>query len=408
MSTSAPAAKPREQRVAFDDSPLLIANMPVTEDNGLTGWVEIFRVGDYGTKGKYATDDLDRMVANFEAGYIRVPLTFDHDYAGPAFGFAAEVRRNGDILEARFRGVDEWTREAVNRGMWCAISIEAYRGTPSGLPEGVEMSPPVLSAVTLLGAAQPAVKGLREPKFSDRDDSLSSSTKETAPEAATPNHEPEESTHMSDTPKTPDPNIEAQVADLQTKLEAAEAATATATQKLEAALAERDQFKAEAESQKSTAADLSAKVDKLTAAFAASEAKAAKAEFDDRFRKLAREGRVAPAEKEIAFAQFSAARAIDGTGTATKVKFGDKELSNVDLFWQGLESRPERVVEMSQLADPIGPDRETGAPTDPVGKLADAIKARMSEKGITWDAAEAELRRERPALFTAAENAVTA
>lgn len=122
--------------------------------------VEVFRVGDYGPRGSFDEAALDRIAAAYDPARHDAPVTLDHAQSGPAYGWVASLRRRGGVLLATLRDVPETLREAIRGGAYRKRSIELYRALP---PEGA----PYLEAVSFLGAAAPAVKGLADPIFSE-------------------------------------------------------------------------------------------------------------------------------------------------------------------------------------------------------------------------------------------------
>jgi len=128
--------------------------------------VEIFRVGDYGQKGKYTSDDLKQIVENFYASKdtMKVPVTLGHSTAwsqSPAVGWVSELRIDEDkgILLADFTHVPTQVAEAIKAKGYRTVSVELYSDGINGL------KPPVLRSVALVGAAIPEVKGLEDLKI---------------------------------------------------------------------------------------------------------------------------------------------------------------------------------------------------------------------------------------------------
>ncbi len=122
--------------------------------------LEIFRAGDYGVKGRWTEDQLERIAGGYDADLHEAPVTLDHAQSGPAMGWVRGVRRCGDRLVARLRGLDDGLRQLLRSGAFKKRSVELYRELP-------ETGEPYLKAVSFLGAAAPAVKGLREAVFSE-------------------------------------------------------------------------------------------------------------------------------------------------------------------------------------------------------------------------------------------------
>ncbi|AXA36818.1 Phage protein [Candidatus Sumerlaea chitinivorans] len=123
--------------------------------------MEVFRSGDYGAKGRWTEEDLEVLANDYSPDVLEAPLTFDHARSGPAFGWVTRLRRVGDRLVATLSGVPEVVRELVRQGAYKKRSVELIRKfAPTGRP--------YLRAVTLLGAASPEVKGLRDVVFDEQ------------------------------------------------------------------------------------------------------------------------------------------------------------------------------------------------------------------------------------------------
>ena len=119
---------------------------------GLTKWIEIARTGTFtDMSGVPITIDqamLDSLVSSFDETRRRVPLVFGHPKTNaPAFGWVAELHRQGDRLRARFRDVPGEVNKTVVAGHYRNVSMSVG---PDGL----------LWHVGLLGAKQPAIDGL--------------------------------------------------------------------------------------------------------------------------------------------------------------------------------------------------------------------------------------------------------
>ncbi len=136
--------------------------------------VEIFGVGTWkGTKTVTVTGDmLDQMVAAFAqlsdkvAGF-RPPIKLGHTDAqrfigqsngAPALGWVNAVRRVGDKVVADFKDVPSSLVDLIRNRLYNSVSIEILPKLEYG---GVTFEN-VLSAVAVLGAELPAVKGLKE------------------------------------------------------------------------------------------------------------------------------------------------------------------------------------------------------------------------------------------------------
>lgn len=126
--------------------------------------LEVFRAGDYGPKGEWSEEALQGIAADYDPDFHEAPVTLDHAQSGPALGWVAGVRRCGDRLVARLRGVSETLMNHLREGRFKKRSVEIYRSLP-------ETGKPYLKAVSFLGAGAPAVKGLRDALFTDEEPS---------------------------------------------------------------------------------------------------------------------------------------------------------------------------------------------------------------------------------------------
>lgn len=118
--------------------------------------VEVFRAGDYGAKGRWSEEALERLAADYDPALHEAPVTLDHAQQGPALGWVEALRRVGDRLVARLRGLNGRLLELVREGSFKKRSVEIY-------PALRETGRPYLRAVSFLGASVPEVKGLADP-----------------------------------------------------------------------------------------------------------------------------------------------------------------------------------------------------------------------------------------------------
>lgn len=128
-------------------------------------WYEVFATGLHtpleGGAKLWTTEDIDLIVKNYkeqikanEDVELLSPLVVGHPKLdAPAYGWVADVRRNGDVLEAKFVNVDSEFAEVVNAKKYAKVSIaldDKYN----------------LRHIGFLGAKAPAVKGLKTIQFS--------------------------------------------------------------------------------------------------------------------------------------------------------------------------------------------------------------------------------------------------
>ena len=126
-------------------------------------WLEVFRAGDYGDqkKGTWSETDLDRIVSNYEPAYHEAPVTTDHAQSGPRYGVVTALRRVGGVLEAKLGRLSAALKSAISDGSYQGRSVELYKD--------LDGKGPYLRALTFLGAAVPAVKGLKPVSFREGD-----------------------------------------------------------------------------------------------------------------------------------------------------------------------------------------------------------------------------------------------
>ena len=124
----------------------------------MSEWIDLCRVGTWtardGRKVTIMPRDLDAIVESYDPKEREAPLVFGHPKDDdPAYGWVEALRRSGDILQGKFTQVADGVKELVSRGRYKKISIALF-------PDGK-----TLRHVGLLGAAAPAVSGLRSVKF---------------------------------------------------------------------------------------------------------------------------------------------------------------------------------------------------------------------------------------------------
>lgn len=121
--------------------------------------MEVFRAGDYGERGTWTEEQIERLAADYNAQLHEAPLTLDHAQTGPALGWVRALRRVGDRLVAQVALGPGKVRDFLREGGFKKRSVEIQREHPS-------TGRPYLRAVSLLGAASPAVEGLEPVAFS--------------------------------------------------------------------------------------------------------------------------------------------------------------------------------------------------------------------------------------------------
>jgi hypothetical protein len=121
-------------------------------------WLEIFRAGDYGSRGKYTERDLQAIAASYDPSLHEAPVTIGHpEMNAPALGWVEKLRASGGTLLAKLRQVQPAFEDLVRRGSFKKRSVAFYR--PDG---GSQLR---LRHLAFLGAQPPEVKGLADPEF---------------------------------------------------------------------------------------------------------------------------------------------------------------------------------------------------------------------------------------------------
>lgn len=137
--------------------------------------VEIFKTGTWrpstGGQTTFTGTDLDDMVASFEAlntqpgfvpalklGHSAMQRFFGNKQGAPRLGSVAKIWRVGDKILANFRDVPDELVDLIEKDRYNQVSVEVF---PKYEFEGKTFKN-LLTAVALLGAELPAVKGLKD------------------------------------------------------------------------------------------------------------------------------------------------------------------------------------------------------------------------------------------------------
>jgi len=120
--------------------------------------VEIMRTGTWNGK-RFGNADLDELGANFSRVGFRPPVKLGHtDKPGdPAYGWVSSLRRVKDRLLAGFVSVPEDLITMIKAKRYNSVSVELFEN----LVRNGETFRLALKAVAVLGAAIPAVSGLK-------------------------------------------------------------------------------------------------------------------------------------------------------------------------------------------------------------------------------------------------------
>lgn len=274
-------------------------------------WIEIARTGTFtdsaGREQTFTAGDLDAIARRYDPQKRDAPLTFGHPRTdkAPAFGWVNKLKSEGGRLLAQFAQVPDAVRELVAKGHYRHVSM-------SLMPDRV-----TLRHVALLGAAQPAIDGLKAVEFSQGADVI------TVDFAATTNKEDSMTVE----------ELQRQIGQLQAQLEALKAENASLKKQAETHKQDRDK----AESARNEAEQ---KAEKTSADFAAYREKVEGERREARVSGLVKAGKVTPAEK-AGVLDFAAKLAAQGGTVDFAAPDGRTErLSLEERYFRDLEARP--------------------------------------------------------------------
>lgn len=358
-----------------------VDDKPLFADFG-NGWIEIFRAGTYGEKGKFSADDLDRVIGNYDPDAHEAPACIGHPVDNlPAYGWASRLMRQGDTLLAKFKEVDPAFEAAVKAGRFKKRSAAFYLDDAGRIQN--------LRHVAFLGAQPPEVKGLKNLNFEDN------GRKFTEVDFG------EEKTVATETEKTIREQVAAFFAEMFGK-KTGEGAT----------FSESDAKRIATEAATVAAAPLQAKVTELegkltkqATEFAERESKISVGEMRqksiDAVNKLKASGRWVPAFEKMGLTQV-----FDELAKLTvTVEFGEgdakKKVSPLETLTLFLEGLP-KIVPGGRVVEAAAAQRGKASTGDP---LTDAAKARQKEKNITFAEALSQVASEQPELTMAGSSA---
>jgi hypothetical protein len=129
--------------------------------------IEIFRAGTHtamdGSKVTITAADLAAIAERYDPSKGEAPLVVGHPQTNaPAYGWAKHLRAEGDLLFAQPHQVDDAFADMVRTGRFKKRSASFFRPESPGNPTPGEF---YLRHIGFLGAAPPAVAGLRDASF---------------------------------------------------------------------------------------------------------------------------------------------------------------------------------------------------------------------------------------------------
>lgn len=275
----------------------------------MDNWIEIARAGTFvdsqGRPQTFTDADLSAIASAYDPQKRDCPLVFGHPNtdAAPAFGWAQRVKATGGKLLAQFAQVPGEVKELVAKGHYRHVSM-------SLMPDRV-----TLRHVALLGAAQPAIDGLKAVELAQGE------------EAITVDFSTQGGNGM------PDDDLQKKIGALEERVKSLESENATLKQQAQS----HKDGKEKAEAEKTAAQE---KADKAAADFAAYKGAVEAERREARVSALVAAGRITPAEKPGVL-QFAAALAAQGGSIDFASPDGKTEtISLEEKYLRDQESRP--------------------------------------------------------------------
>lgn len=273
-------------------------------------WIEIARTGTFadssGRLQTFSESDLSEIAKSYNPDKRDCPLVFGHPKtdAAPAFGWMSDIKTENGKLLAQFASVPDEVKEIVAKGHYRHVSM-------SLMPDRV-----TLRHVALLGAAQPAIDGLKAIELRHADDSI------TVDFSTQPGKE-----------TMTEQELQRKIGQLEEQLKALQTENA----------ALKDQAKTQKENQEKAEGDrkaAEAKAEKAASDFAAYRKKIEGEKRESRVSELVKAGKVTPAEKQsvLDFAANLAARPEDTVDFSSPD--GSREtVSLEERYFRELEAR---------------------------------------------------------------------
>lgn len=273
-------------------------------------WVEIARTGTFtdsaGRPQTFTEADLCAIANAYDPKKRDCPLVFGHPKtdAAPAYGWMEKIKSENGKLFAQFAQVPEQVKEIVAKGHYRHVSM-------SLMPDRV-----TLRHVALLGAAQPAIDGLKALELRRGDEFINV-------DFATENKE-----------QTMPEDLQHRIGQLEEQLKTLKAENATLKQQAQA----NGEGKTKAEAEKREA---EAKAEKAASEFAAYRQKIEDEKRQSRVSELVRQGKVKPNEKAAILA-FAAqlAKQPEATMDFTAPDGAKETISLEEHYMRELEARP--------------------------------------------------------------------
>lgn len=106
-------------------------------------------------------EDLEVLAAGYDPSFFEAAINYDHKHEGPSHGWIETVWREGKKLFAKVRGISEQLQEDVRSGKYKRLSAEMLTPGHKAFNENdPRAGNPYLAGLAVLGAKNPAVKGM--------------------------------------------------------------------------------------------------------------------------------------------------------------------------------------------------------------------------------------------------------
>lgn len=137
-------------------------------------FIEIFKAGkrpdSRGTVVNITPEDLQQAVDAYDVAYHEAPAVIGHPKMdAPAYAWVKGLQLDGDVLKAELDQVHPEFADMVAEGRFKKVSASFYL---SDSPDNPKQGSLYLRHVGFLGAMPPAVKGLRNPEFSESEQGI--------------------------------------------------------------------------------------------------------------------------------------------------------------------------------------------------------------------------------------------
>lgn len=136
--------------------------------------IEIFKAGKrpdaHGTVVEITPADLQQVVDAYDVAYHEAPAVIGHPaMEAPAYAWVKGLQLDGDVLKAELDQIHPEFAEMVTDGRFKKVSASFYLANS---PDNPKQGSLYLRHVGFLGAMPPAVKGLRNPEFSESEQGI--------------------------------------------------------------------------------------------------------------------------------------------------------------------------------------------------------------------------------------------